>query len=225
MGLCGRRRRPCNAERALSRPAASSGHLGCKRAFHFRRLTAICQGALIDDLPSRNGPISLKRGNQRLSRQIERHQARRPDLSIALLGGDCWIICRNSGIRSISDPRSSKTRGRHPPRSNKTAARYSCWKQPKTSLRRIAIKPITFHSRVRGLQQSVTLARGVARSFAGTGGFEQSRRERKKIEMRLAHLKRILRLGWLRLRGPAAPSLSHPYPGAILSCRAVRRAA
>ncbi|TMJ55634.1 MAG: IS5/IS1182 family transposase, partial [Alphaproteobacteria bacterium] len=29
--------------------------------------------------------------------------------------------------------------------------------------------------------------------------FEQSRRERKKIEMRFAHLKRILRL---RLRGP-----------------------
>jgi len=45
-------------------------------------------------------------------------------------------------------------------------------------------------------------ARDVARSFAGTDGFEQSRRERKKIEMRFAHLKRILRLGRLRLRGP-----------------------
>ena len=42
----------------------------------------------------------------------------------------------------------------------------------------------------------------VARSFAGTEGFETSRRERKKIEMRLAHLKRILKLGRLRLRGP-----------------------
>jgi hypothetical protein len=42
-------------------------------------------------------------------------------------------------------------------------------------------------------------ARDVARSFAGTEGFEQSRRERKKIEMRFAHLKRILRLGRLRL--------------------------
>jgi Transposase DDE domain len=29
-----------------------------------------------------------------------------------------------------------------------------------------------------------------------------TRRERKKIEMRFAHLKRILRLGRLRLRGP-----------------------
>ena len=45
-------------------------------------------------------------------------------------------------------------------------------------------------------------ARDVARSFAGSEGFEQSRRERKKIEMRFAHLKRILRLGRLRLRGP-----------------------
>jgi hypothetical protein len=45
-------------------------------------------------------------------------------------------------------------------------------------------------------------ARDVARSFAGTAGFERSRCERKKIEMRFAHLKRILKLGRLRLRGP-----------------------
>ena len=32
--------------------------------------------------------------------------------------------------------------------------------------------------------------------------FEQSRRERKKVEMLCAHLKRILRLDRLRLRGP-----------------------
>jgi hypothetical protein len=45
-------------------------------------------------------------------------------------------------------------------------------------------------------------ARDVARSFAGTEGFERSRHERKKIEMRFAHLKRILKLGRLRLLGP-----------------------
>src|SRR4249919_2051477 len=45
-------------------------------------------------------------------------------------------------------------------------------------------------------------ARDVARSLASTEGFEQSRRERKKIEMRFAHLNRILKLGRLRLRGP-----------------------
>ena len=45
-------------------------------------------------------------------------------------------------------------------------------------------------------------ARDVARLLASTEGFEQSRKERKKIEMRFAHLKRILKLGRLRLRGP-----------------------
>ena len=45
-------------------------------------------------------------------------------------------------------------------------------------------------------------ARDVARSLACTEAFEQSRRERKRVEMRFAHLKRILRLGRLRLRGP-----------------------
>ena len=45
-------------------------------------------------------------------------------------------------------------------------------------------------------------ARDVARSLAGSAAFEQSRHDRKRIEMRFAHLKRILRLGRLRLRGP-----------------------
>jgi hypothetical protein len=45
-------------------------------------------------------------------------------------------------------------------------------------------------------------ARDVARSFVGTEAFEQSRRDRKRIEMRFAHLKHILRFGRLRLRGP-----------------------
>jgi len=45
-------------------------------------------------------------------------------------------------------------------------------------------------------------ARDVARALAGTAAFEQSRRNRKRVEMLFAHLKRILRLGRLRLRGP-----------------------
>ena len=45
-------------------------------------------------------------------------------------------------------------------------------------------------------------ARDVARALAKTEAFEQSCRERKRIEMLFAHLKRILRLGRLRLRGP-----------------------
>jgi hypothetical protein len=45
-------------------------------------------------------------------------------------------------------------------------------------------------------------ARDLARALADTPAFEQSRRERKKVEMLFAHLKRILRLDRLRLRGP-----------------------
>jgi Transposase DDE domain len=45
-------------------------------------------------------------------------------------------------------------------------------------------------------------ARDLTRSLAGTPAFERSRRERKRVEMLFAHLKRILRLGRLRLRGP-----------------------
>src|SRR6478736_6889499 len=46
-------------------------------------------------------------------------------------------------------------------------------------------------------------ARDVARAIARTSAFEQSGRDRKRIEMLFAHLKRILRLGRLRLRGPS----------------------
>jgi transposase len=60
---------------------------------------------------------------------------------------------------------------------------------PKTPFRRV---PRSIYER----------ARDVARSLAGTEAFEQSRCGRKRIEMRFAHLKRILRLGRLRLRGP-----------------------
>ena len=45
-------------------------------------------------------------------------------------------------------------------------------------------------------------ARDLARDLAATDAYATSRRERKKVEMLFAHLKRILRLGRLRLRGP-----------------------
>jgi transposase len=46
-------------------------------------------------------------------------------------------------------------------------------------------------------------ARDVAREINATPEFEQSRRDRKKVEMLFAHLKRILKLDRLRLRGPS----------------------
>lgn len=45
-------------------------------------------------------------------------------------------------------------------------------------------------------------ARDLARAIAATDAYATSRRERKKVEMLFAHLKRILKLDRLRLRGP-----------------------
>jgi hypothetical protein len=44
-------------------------------------------------------------------------------------------------------------------------------------------------------------ARNVARDIANTDRYRQSRKDRKKVEMLFAHLKRILHLTRLRLRG------------------------
>ena len=45
-------------------------------------------------------------------------------------------------------------------------------------------------------------ARDMARDIAKTEAYQTSRRQRKKVEMLFAHLKRILKLDRLRLRGP-----------------------
>src|ERR1022692_2834890 len=60
---------------------------------------------------------------------------------------------------------------------------------PKTSVRKIP----------RSIYEE---SRDVARALAKTEAFKQSSRDRKRVEMLFAHLKRILRLGRLRLRGP-----------------------
>lgn len=46
-------------------------------------------------------------------------------------------------------------------------------------------------------------ARDVARAIAKTDAYKQSRKDRKKVEMLFAHLKRILKLDHLRLRDPS----------------------
>ena len=56
---------------------------------------------------------------------------------------------------------------------------------------------------VRKIARSVhEAARDKARAIGKTEAYAVSCRERKKVEMLFAHLKRILRLGRLRLRGP-----------------------
>jgi hypothetical protein len=54
-------------------------------------------------------------------------------------------------------------------------------------------------------------ARDVARAIAKTPAYEQTRRDRKKVEMLFAHLKRILRMGRLRLRGPSGAQFEFTF--------------
>ncbi len=57
---------------------------------------------------------------------------------------------------------------------------------------------------IRRIQRSIyEPARDVARAVAKTRLYKQSRKDRKKVEMLFAHLKRILKLDRLRLRGPS----------------------
>ena len=65
-----------------------------------------------------------------------------------------------------------------------------------------ALKPKCTTAVVRKVTRDVDEeVRERVRALANTEAFEQSRRERKKIEMRFAHMKRILKLDRLRLRG------------------------
>ncbi|MBB6242238.1 putative membrane chloride channel (bestrophin family) [Rhodanobacter sp. MP1X3] len=59
---------------------------------------------------------------------------------------------------------------------------------PKTPIRKIA-------------RQLNEAARDIAREIVTTAQYQQSRKDCKKVEMLFAHLKRILRLDRLRLRG------------------------
>jgi len=65
-----------------------------------------------------------------------------------------------------------------------------------------ALKPKCTTAVVRKVTRDVDEeVRERVRALANTEAFEQSRRERKKVEMRFAHMKRIFKLDRLRLRG------------------------
>jgi Transposase DDE domain len=60
------------------------------------------------------------------------------------------------------------------------------------------------HTPMRKIARSIhESARDVARALAKTDAYKQSRKDRKKVEVLFAHLKRILKLDRLRLRGPS----------------------
>ena len=63
--------------------------------------------------------------------------------------------------------------------------------------------PCCLKESVRKIPRSIhEEARDIARALAKTAAFEQSRHDRKRIEMLFAELKCVLKLGRLRLRGP-----------------------
>jgi hypothetical protein len=74
------------------------------------------------------------------------------------------------------------------------ASMYDC--------RRCELKPRCTTANARKVSRDIDEdVRDHVRALANTEAFLQSRRERKKIEMRFAHMKRILKLDRLRLRG------------------------
>ena len=75
----------------------------------------------------------------------------------------------------------------------------------------------------RGRAQVLALARGaardVARRIAATAAYQRSRHERKKVEMLFAHLKRILKLDRLRLRGMSGATDEFTLAAAVQNLR------
>jgi transposase len=76
------------------------------------------------------------------------------------------------------------------------------YRASKNDCSRCSLKPKCTTATVRKLTRDLNEdVRDRVRALANTGAFEQSRRERKKVEMRFAHMKRILGLDRFRLRG------------------------
>ena len=65
-----------------------------------------------------------------------------------------------------------------------------------------SLKPKCTTASVRKITRDINEdVRDSVRALANTEAFQQSSRERKKVEMRFAHMKRIFKLDRLRLRG------------------------
>jgi transposase len=104
------------------------------------------------------------------------------------------------GKRLVQFRRSYKT-----PRTGVTSAGTRLYRASQHDCKVCELKPrccpkMAFRKIPRDLNED---ARDVARAIAETPEYERSRHLRKKVEMLFAHLKRILRLGRLRLRGPS----------------------
>lgn len=84
-----------------------------------------------------------------------------------------------------------------------TKANTIIYRSSQLDCRECSLKPhccptTTFRKIARSIYEE---SRDVARAIAQTEDYEQSRKDRKKVEVLFAHLKRILKLDRLRLRG------------------------
>jgi transposase len=91
------------------------------------------------------------------------------------------------------------------PRSGVTKAQTRIYRASQFDCRDCALKPKCCPGQpMRKVSRSVhEAARDVVRRLESTPAYRQSRNERKKVEMLFAHLKRIMKLDRLRLRGPS----------------------
>ena len=109
----------------------------------------------------------------------------------AVFPGQCWLTTGCPGFR----PRALRTHITKAGTIIYRASQFDCAscplkarRCPNTPMRKIA----------RSVHESV---RDVARAMAKTDVYKQSREERKTVEILFAHLKRIMKLDRLRLRG------------------------
>jgi Transposase DDE domain len=91
------------------------------------------------------------------------------------------------------------------PRSHITKVDTIIYKSRQSDCARCAMKSSCCQNTpIRKIRRSIhEAARDVARALANTHRYKQSRNDRKKVEVLFAHLKRILKVDRLRLRGPS----------------------
>jgi transposase len=126
---------------------------------------------------------------------------------------------RNDGTFSVADfhwdeqaneyrcprgePLRSEWRAFKTPRSHVTLADTVIYRSSQRACADCSLKPRCCpHTPMRKIARSLyEKSRAVARRLAETAAYRQSRKDRKKVEVLFAHLKRILKLDRLRLRG------------------------
>jgi hypothetical protein len=105
-------------------------------------------------------------------------------------GRDCYVCPAGADLPTNGRLRGGDTYAYYASVNDYRACPFKPTCRPKTPQRKIT----------RSMHEA---ARDVARAIAKTEAYATTRRLRKKVEMLFAHLRRILRLNRLRLRGPA----------------------